>query len=296
VRPLRPVLLMLAAAIGIATPALGRDLRVMSVNVRVPVDADGANRWEARRDLFAATVARADPDVIGTQELHQRQGDDILRRLPRYNWFGRDRRGGHADEHMGIFYRRDRLTLIDQGDFWLSDTPAVPGSISWGHPYPRMVTWGRFRDAQGRRVVLLDTHFPYRAGDEDARAKAAALIMTRIESIAGGDPVILTGDFNTVPGSETHRVLTQGLTDARLSTEKPSGPAATFHNFTGTPDRRIDWILVRGFGVDAFTTDTAHDGQRYPSDHFPIITDLSRNAPTRQGVTPSVTAIGGAVR
>lgn len=278
---IRNLLLALAAALSIATPALARDLRVMSFNVRLPVEADGPNRWEARRDLFARTVARADPDIIGTQELHQRQGDDILARLPRYNWFGRDRRGGHADEHMGIFYRRDRLTLLDQGDFWLSDTPAVPGSISWGHPYPRMVTWGRFRTRDGHRFVLLDTHFPYRAEDEPARAKAAALIASRIGEIAGDDPVILTGDFNTVPDSEAHRVLTRTLADARLAVAKPTGPAATFHDFTGTPDRRIDWILTRGFHVDAFATDTQHQGARYPSDHFPVVADLTRNDATR---------------
>ena len=258
-----------------ANPALARDLRVMSFNVRVPIASDGPNRWEARRDLFARTVARADPDVIGTQELHQRQGDDVIARLPRYNWFGRDRRGGHADEHMGIFYRRDRLTLIDQGDFWLSDTPEMPGSISWGHPYPRMVAWGRFQTRNGHRFVLFDTHFPYRAEDEAARAKAAALIASRIGSIAKGDPVILTGDFNAVPDGDAYRALTHTLADARLAAPKPTGPAATFHNFTGNPDRRIDWIFTRGFHVEAFATDTAHDGPRYPSDHFPVVADLS---------------------
>lgn len=269
------LLVAFVALTTIAPPAVARDLRVMSFNVRLPLDSDGANRWEARRDLFIATVASADPDIFGTQELHQRQGNDIVRGLPHYNWFGRDRRGGHRDEHMGIFYRRDRLTLIEQGDFWLSDTPDTPASISWGHPLPRMVTWGRFTDAKGRRFVLLDTHFPYRAEDEAARKKAATLIARRLDRIAKGDPIVLTGDFNTIPDSTAHRVLTESLIDARLVATKPIGPEATFHDFTGTPDRRIDWILVRGFRVDSFATDTDHDGRRYPSDHFPVTADLS---------------------
>lgn len=258
-----------------AASAGARDLRVLSVNVRLPVDSDGAHRWENRRALFAATIRRADPDVIGTQELFQRQGDDIVGALPGWRWFGRDRRGGHADEHMGIFYRPDRLTLLDRGDFWLSDTPAVPGSISWGHPYPRMVNWGRFRTRDGHRFVLLDTHLPYRREDEAAREKAARLIAARLPAIAGDDPVILTGDFNTMPESPAHAVLVAaGLTDAWTAAAARTGPAATFHDFTGRPDRRIDWILVRGLRVRTAAVLTDHAGDRYPSDHFPVLSTL----------------------
>lgn len=259
---------------GAGKPAPTPVLTVMTFNVRLPNPDDGANVWSHRRALFAQTVAAADPDVFGTQELFQAQGDDIVRTLPRYRWFGRDRRGGHADEHMGIFYRPDRLTLLAQGDFWLSDTPDVPGSISWGHPLPRMVTWGRFRTRDGRRFVLLDTHFPYRAEDEAAREKAARLIVARLPAIAGTDPVVLTGDFNTTPDTATHAALVSVLRDVRQAVAHPQGPALTFHDFTGTPDRRIDWILTRGFHPLSVATMTRHKGALYPSDHFPVVARL----------------------
>lgn len=258
--------------IGAARPA--PTLTVMTFNVRLPLASDGANAWPNRAALFARTVAAADPDIFGTQELFQSQGDAIVRALPRYRWFGRDRRGGHGDEHMGIFYRTDRLTLLDQGDFWLSDTPEVPGSITWGHPLPRMVNWGRFRTRDSRRFVLLDTHFPYRDEDEAAREKAAALIVARLPAIARGDPVVLTGDFNTVPDSRTHAILAAALQDAWQHAPNTRGPALTFHDFTGTPDRRIDWILTRGFTALSAETVTRHEGRRYPSDHFPVVARL----------------------
>ena len=47
---------------------------------------------------MAALIRDQRPDVIGTQELLRRQGDDLVRALPAYRWFGRDRRGGRADE------------------------------------------------------------------------------------------------------------------------------------------------------------------------------------------------------
>ncbi|MES2442036.1 MAG: endonuclease/exonuclease/phosphatase family protein [Pseudomonadota bacterium] len=272
-------LLLLAAPI---VPARAQDaLSVMSFNVRLPLASDGPDAWEQRRDLFVATIAREAPDIIGTQELWAIQGNYVVDRLPRYAWFGIDRRGGHADEHMGIFYRRDRLKLIDRGDFWLSDTPSVPGSISWGNLYPRMVSWGRFETLKGRRRFLVyNTHFPYRDEDGPARDKAAAALLARIGPDTG-EPVILTGDFNTGPDSNPHAQLTRTLSDAWTGAARRSGPEGSFHGFTGKPGRRIDWILTRGFAVRDIRTVTTHRGARYPSDHFPVVARFDWQAAAR---------------
>ena len=103
---------------------------------------------------------------------------------------------------MGVFYRRDALRLVESGNFWLSDTPDLPGSTSWGNLYPRMVTWGLFeRRADGRRFYLLNTHLPYRQQDGPARVQSAELILKRLAQLPADTPVILVGDFNDQPGS-----------------------------------------------------------------------------------------------
>lgn len=272
-----PRLAALALALGAAcVPARAQEtLSVMSFNVRLPVASDGANAWEKRRALLAATIARETPDLIGTQELWKIQGDHIVARLPRYGWFGAGRRGGDADEHMGIFYRRDRLRLVDLGDFWLSDTPSVPGSISWGNLYPRMVTWGLFETRGKRRFLLLNTHFAYRDEDGPAREKMAAAVSAHLGKRAADLPVIVTGDFNTGPDSRPHAILTQRMADAWAAAPKRSGPEGTFHGFTGKPGERIDWILVRGFAPLSARTVTTHRGKLYPSDHFPVVARLA---------------------
>ena len=250
-------------------------LRVMSFNVRVPVDADGPDRWEARRELMARTIRDARPDLIGTQELVKAQGDFLAERLPEYAWFGVGRRGDDSDEHMGVFYRKDAFTLLESGDFWLSDTPDVPGSISWGHPLPRMVTWGLFeRKADGRRFYLFNTHFPYRDEDGPARTRAAKLIVRRLKQLPKGVPVIVTGDFNDVPASGAYRALTRKLHDARVEAPSHDGPGFTFPGFTGKGDKRIDWVLYRGLRPRAVHTLDVNDGGRYPSDHFPVVVDF----------------------
>lgn len=262
----------------LGVPALAQaPVKVMSFNVRLPLASDGANAWEHRRELAAEVVARAAPDVIGTQELFKAQGDYLVTRLPQYRWFGVDRRGGDADEHMGVFYRHDRLRLVRSGDFWLSDTPELPGSISWGHPYPRMVTWGEFETRRGkRRFHLFNTHLPYRAEDGAARLKAATLLLARIRAIAGArGQVVLTGDFNTTPDSDVHALLAGALADAWDAAPRRTGPGETFHGFTGRADRRIDWIFTRGFRIRNATTVTDHRGVLQSSDHFPVVAELA---------------------
>lgn len=273
-RPWRTALLSLALAFA-SLPLAAQTLRVMSFNVRVPVESDGPNRWEARRDIMVRTIREQHPDLLGTQELHQEQGNYIVGKLPAYTWFGIDRRGGHSDEHMGVFYRKDRLTLKDSGNFWLSDTPDVPGSISWGHPLPRMVTWALFEDkATHRTFYYYNTHLPYREQDEPARTKGAQEIVGKLAKLPANAPFILTGDLNTEPTSPTYAVLAKALTDTRTVAPKVEGPEKTFHNFTGQPTDHIDFIFERGFSPTYFATVTTQQDGRYPSDHFPVVTDL----------------------
>ena len=273
---LRNLALLAALAAVFTGPVAAEDLKVMSFNVRTITGPDGPNRWEMRKDLFADTIRKMDPDVIGTQELAQQQGDDTVARLPDFAWFGRDRFGGHKDEHMGMFYRKDRLKLIKSGDFWLSDTPDKVASITWGNVFPRMVNWALFeRLSDHKRFYLLDTHFPYRDSDEEARSKSANELAAWVKKLPAGTPAIITGDFNTGPDSESHRMLTETFKDAWLTASEKKGPEETFHNFTGNATKRIDWILYRGLEVKRVETITTSKDGRYPSDHFPVQADFA---------------------
>ncbi|NKJ44591.1 endonuclease/exonuclease/phosphatase family protein [Novosphingobium sp. SG720] len=261
-------------------------LRVMSFNVRWPSPDDGINIWPRRQPLFLATIRAADPDVIGTQELYRRQGDAVVRHLPHWRWFGPDRFGGHADEHMGILYRHDRLRLLRHGVFWLSPTPDVPGSLGWGATLPRMVQWAVFqrRSAARTTFLMIDTHLANRdKEDETARAQSARMIAARLPALADALPVVLTADLNATPDSAAYATLTANLADSRQRAANPLGPEATFHDFTGQAQDRIDYILVRGWRVRNYAALTDHQGAGWPSDHFPILADLT---PDQRESTP----------
>ena len=248
-------------------------LRVMTCNVRQPDQDDGANAWEHRRDLLVDTILDAHPDLIGTQELFTLQADFMLTRMPAYDWFGTGRHGDGRDKHVGIFYKRDALRLLDHGDFWLSETPEVAGSSSWEIIRPRHVTWGHFETSRGQRFHHFNTHFPYRKVEHEARLNTAALLKTRAAKLKS---VLLTADFNSPAGSEIHNSLVEDFADAWLAADQRHGPEGTLNGFgKHTTSNRIDWILYRGAWkvLEAATLAVSRDGV-YPSDHYPVVAEF----------------------
>lgn len=270
---MKPVKLLLLLGLAALIPSAAEPLRVMSFNVRYPSPQDGADVWANRKDLLCDTVKKYAPDVMGTQELFKEQGDYIVSRLPEYAWFGVSRRGNEKDEYMGVFYRKSALRLEDSGNFWLSETPDVPGSSAWNMSLPRMATWGVFRTKSGLRFLYINTHFAHRREDGEARLKSAQVIRKWIESRKEKLPVVLTGDFNTGAGTPPYQELTAIMKDAWLVSAWRSGPERTFHGFKGKPgEARIDWILFDAPWKVAETraVDDNRDG-RYPSDHFAVL-------------------------
>ena len=251
---------------------------VMSFNIRYNTPNDGENAWPHRTDHVASVIRFHEADFAGLQEALLGQIQDLEERLPGYAWIGVGRDDGSEEgEFTPIFYRTDRYELEDSDTFWLSETPEVPGSKSWDTAITRIATWGIFRDRRtGRRFVLLNTHFDH-VGTE-ARAKSAELIVEHVKEF--DLPAIVTGDFNTTPGTEPYEVLTaagSALRDAFHVSEMPHhGPASTWSGFEAVaPDRRIDFIFVSD-GVDVvrhgILSETL-DG-RFPSDHLPVLADI----------------------
>lgn len=236
------------------------------------------NAWSARRPVVRELVRNARPDVMGTQEGLPDQLRDLAQDLaPDYEWIGEGREGGGAGEYVAVLFRTDRLRAVESGNYWLSETPERPGSRSRGANLPRMVTWVRFEDrAAGRDFYLINTHFDHESGN--ARVSSAELILNRCARFAASMPIVLTGDFNDVPGSPAFEVLRAGgFTDTWGSASRRGREYATFHGYRGAVagGPRIDWILTRGSvlaeSVEIRTYAHMPDGNRqFPSDHFPV--------------------------
>jgi endonuclease/exonuclease/phosphatase family metal-dependent hydrolase len=247
-------------------------LRVMSFNVlQMDVD-DPAHAWERRRDLLVETIQMYSPALLGTQEIHAEQTAFILDRIPAFECFGQGRFGDERDKHNKIFFDRRRLSLIECGDLWFSETPEILGSSDWGIPRPRMVTWGKLSATSGHEIQVMNTHLPYGRGAGEARRQSARVLLQKIQELPQHLPLFLTGDFNAPAEGEVYGLLTETLADAWTTANERVGPEGTFHSFgrfKGT--RRLDWILHRNTGRTLETETITHTvNGHYPSDHYPV--------------------------
>jgi len=265
----------------VPAPVPARDVRVMSFNLRCPTFLDGLNYWSFRKELLVQTIRGFDPDVLGTQECVASQADYLNEQMPEYEFVGAGRNDGkRGGEMCGVFFKRDRFEKVDAGHFWLSKSPEKPGSKSWGSAWTRMVTWTKLRQRDnGQTFCVFNTHFDVWGGR--ARVESAGLLRSKMQTIAGGMPSIITGDFNDTPDSDCYRALTVGkkstrdvkLTDTfRAANPEITKSECTMHSFSGKEKGpRIDWILTNGtVQTIAAKINRNKSGLRYPSDHFPV--------------------------
>ena len=254
-------------------------LDVMTFNIRY-AHTQPPDLWPDRLPVVVEMIERRRPDLIGTQEGLYHQLVDLETSLPGYAWIGTGRDGDSKGEFMAVFYRRERLEPLAYENYWLSDTPAIAGSRTWGNNYPRMVTSVRFRDrVNGGEFLLVNTHFDHEI--QPSRERSAALILDRLKSAPSGMPVLLIGDFNVgAADNPVYDLLTGpgGFTDSWVAAGNPD-TLGTFHGFKGVAaargERRIDWILWRG-PVGVISTEIVTDarGSQLPSDHFPVLARL----------------------
>ena len=254
---------------------LPETIKVMTFNIRY-ASAFGANAWPKRRAGVVEVIREQKPGIIGTQEGLHHQLLYMDKELAEYKWIGVGREGGKRGEFMAIFYRSDRLQPLEEKHFWLSDTPKVVGSASWGNTVKRMVTWVQFLDRKTHKEFYFwNTHFDHRS--QPSREKSALLINKRVAALQTKLPVILVGDFNAVAkANRAYDTLTTtgGFKDTFVSAkEKVNADWNTFNSFRKTEKgkRRIDWILTKGPAKTDRTEIVLFDEtKQLPSDHQPV--------------------------
>lgn len=265
--------LLLAAAL--ASPP---SVKVMSFNIRYGTANDGPDRWEVRAPRTHAVIREEKADLIGLQEALDFQIDQITAKAGVYSAVGVGRDDGKkAGEHSAILYRTDRFKLLKEGTFWLSDTPEVVASKTWGNGITRICTWACLQDISARRSFwIFNTHFDHQS--QPSREKSTGLILKQAEEMASGQPVIITGDFNAGEDNPAIRLIKEGGFRDSWRVIHPSAPeTGTFNGFRAEyGSSKIDHIFVDPkWRVDhAEIVMTRYRG-KWPSDHMPVTAVLS---------------------
>ena len=252
-----------------------RETDVMTFNIRYDNPRDSINAWPNRAGMVAGFIKAQAPDLLGMQEVLWHQYEYLDSALIGYGSFavGRDDgiRGGEA---CPVFYLLERFSPVDQGTFWLSASPDVPGSVGWGAALTRITTWVRLYDkAVKDTIVYFNTHFDHIS--DSARVMSSGVLLAKVRELAGVNDFIITGDFNALPGSLAITGMKEGAfaTDTYDISETP--PAGESYTFNGWKDAqgegRIDYIFVRsGMKARSHTTHKIIDIGVFISDHWPV--------------------------
>lgn len=259
--------------------------RVMTYNIRYAGDEkiDAVNAWSIRKILVANMIDFNHANIVGVQEALLNQLNDLSTLLDGYSWFGVGRDDGiNKGEFSAILFKVDRFKVIEQSTFWLSDTPDIP-SKGWDAAFPRVVTWGKFKDKYTQKeFYVFNTHYDHLG--EAARINSSKLLKKRISEIVGNLPALVMGDFNTQDSTAAYEIISDKdgnepiLYDAQfISKTEHHGSHVTFNDFGRSiePGNKIDFIFVTK-DVEVLqhgVIDEVVDG-RYPSDHMPVIAEV----------------------
>lgn len=104
-------------------------------------------KWDSEdfdfEELPANQMLFYEPDVIGTQEGLEHQIKYLDDNLKSYKFVGvarADNKEGGKGEFSAIFYNSDKYDELENGTFWLSETPKKP-SRGWDASLNRICTY-----------------------------------------------------------------------------------------------------------------------------------------------------------
>lgn len=302
-------LLFIAILSVMAFCAPAQEMLVGSYNIRYKNwnDSVNGNVWTKRCQVICDQVNFMNPLIFGTQEVLYGQLQDLKRGLDGYDYIGIGRDDGErGGEHEAIFYKKDQLTLLEDGNFWLSETPEKPG-LGWDAACIRICTWGKFQVNAKKKKDRTTFYFFNLHMDHVgvvARREAAKLVVARIQEIANDARVILTGDFNVDQTNEIYNIFTDSglLKDSYETARIRFAENGTFNAFKTEyfTTSRIDHVFVspaitvEAYGVltnsywtknqisdEALKASDApqeiwfsNTTRRNPSDHYPVFVKI----------------------
>lgn len=241
-----------------------------------PLYEDPLDSWENRKESIKTIIQRQNWDVFGLQEVKEDQLKE-LKKLEKYNFVGEIRDNSDEGEYNPVFYREDKFSCLDNGTFWLSDTPEkMSHAHSWNAACPRIATWAVLRQKNSdKELLFIATHLDF--ASEFAREKGATLIADFVKERKEKN-VAIVGDLNGEPSEVFYKKFSQTLKDTLINSPYHIGPYVTC---TGTNEfsndinwstmSRIDYIWINP-EMKVLKTEIVTDciNGRYPSDHFPV--------------------------
>ena len=274
------LLLLIVVILTQITFSQTENIKVMTYNIRCGFceDSSSVNNWRKRKYLVAYIIKNHNPDLIGLQEAEMFQINELIEMLDEYDWYGVSREDGkEGGESTAILYRTKRFLPEQKQTLWLSETPGIV-SKGWDAMFKRTVTITKLKDIMSsKEFYYFNTHLDHIG--EVARTESSSLIVNEISKYSTDYPIILSGDFNYRSISEGYKIIANKMFDTKsISKTESGGGNITFNGFGNDiqPDNKIDFIFVNDkIEVLNHIVDTTTFNGLYPSDHYPVISEIT---------------------
>ncbi len=238
-----------------------------------------ADRWQARRSLLAAQLAKAAPDLVSLQEVHMpiRQGQWLRKELNR-------RLSGSTREPYQLVLKRKQHPVQGyyEGVGVLSRLPILyHNSVSLGYG-GRVALRVHVELPSHKTMDFVATHLHHIAHDKEAREEQVMQLVGWLTSHKHVPLQIVAGDFNETPDGLAIRYLRQSFRSAYADVYGRD-PLATFPTAlyaTAGPALCLDYIFVsravpRVVSARIFCDQPANEDKTlYPSDHVGLLATL----------------------
>ena len=257
-----------AAPRGAETVAVREPSEISVLTLNIWHDRDN---WPARMDYIVRELRRLDPDVIGLQEVIQRDT------LP--NQAATIARALGYDFHFTSVDPEDRPQRYGNAIL----TKHTISGRNWKplNPLNDYRTVAHARIAIGSREIdVYDTHLHHTAEGGSIRREQIEDLLGFIRSTRGDGPVIVMGDFNAPTDAPEMRPMDAGYTDAYAAVHMDAAARArtTLNPELGHTARRIDHIFVERGRIDpvsaAIILDRPDAAGVWASDHFGVTARL----------------------
>jgi endonuclease/exonuclease/phosphatase family metal-dependent hydrolase len=182
-------------------------LCLISSNIRFDNPADGMNSWSNRRFILTEALLGHSPDIIATQEGRFDQLKDFESLLKNFEIIDQHRSWIKERMYPTFFIKRDVFEVINSEDIWLSQTPDVAGSKSFGSAFPRLMTWVKIQPKNTKiNFLVINTHLDH--VKKETRSNQIQVLSQEIKKIWDGvSSLIIMGDFNDSPESDIRNDL-----------------------------------------------------------------------------------------
>lgn len=282
-----PTVKWLAKNTSLATGILGEKIKetipTVSKTIDIPFTAETynirlaeteepseENIWENRKRILVEQLMEKESDIISMQEVQTEQLEYIQQNIPDYyKHVEFDRSASKDEQRTVIFYNTNKFALEDTGTFWMSDTPEVKYSNTWGCKTPRNCGWialqyvGELDKGMATEkgnnyitkdsdikfgLVVMNVHLDAFSGK--IREKSANLLTTYGNKLAEkfASPVILMGDFNCTENSKPYKtIVNNGFLDAKFSADKVLSSGQSYNGWGESSHKlEVDHMFVLG--------------------------------------------------